>query len=286
MNDQTKKIVATRRIIYLLVLIFLATPILLQKSIKLEKMLPGFRTQPVVQLYNYIEGLPKGSQILFSFFYSPSSEPEVGPMATALLRHCFRKGIIPVTVSFTPESVGLMNDVISKVSKEMNKKERIDFVNLGFIPIAAFTPSIIVAGENFKRAFPKDHHGVSTFDIKPLKNVNKLSDFELIVDLTPSGTIDLWVMYGVEKYNIKLAGGVTGVMAADYYPFLDSGQLIGILPGLSGAYQYERIMNKIDRANVRMVPMVSITALIIFLIILGNVTYWLSRRKDGIRKRI
>jgi hypothetical protein len=40
-----------------------------------------------------------------------------------------------------------------------------------------------------------------------------------------------------------VAVGVTAVMAADMYPYLQSGQLIGMLSGLKGAAEYEKLVD-------------------------------------------
>jgi len=40
-----------------------------------------------------------------------------------------------------------------------------------------------------------------------------------------------------------VAVGVTAVMAADLYPYLQSGQLVGMLAGLKGAAEYEKLVD-------------------------------------------
>jgi hypothetical protein len=53
----------------------------------------------------------------------------------------------------------------------------------------------------------------------------------------------MWITYARPKYGLNVAVGVTAVMAADMYPYLQSGQLVGMLSGLKGAAEYEKLVD-------------------------------------------
>jgi hypothetical protein len=63
-------------------------------------------------------------------------------------------------------------------------------------------------------------------------------------------------------------------------PFLQSGQLSAILPGLTSSAEYELLINRkgLAIAGVDAVSMSHI--LVILLVILGNIGYFASRRKS------
>ena len=88
-----------RRIIFLLiglsVLIPLIKPNWLELPIKIDN-----NTKTV---YNSISSLNEGDKVLLSFEYGASTKPEVHPMAVALLKHLFAKGIKVYIVSLWPE---------------------------------------------------------------------------------------------------------------------------------------------------------------------------------------
>ena len=107
-----------------------------------------------------------------------------------------------------------------------------------------------------------------------------LKDFSFVFDFGAGDSLEFWwIPYGQEKHRFSFGGGCTAVMAPDLYPFLQSGQLVGLLGGLAGAAEYETLIGEPGQATVGMQPQ-SVTHLIIVLfIILGNTVYFLSRRQ-------
>ena len=73
--------------------------------------------------------------------------------------------------------------------------------------------------------------------------------------------------------------GVTGVMAADFYPYLNSGQGFGLMGGLLGAAQYEKLSDNPGPAIDGMRVQVFAHVVIIAFIIIGNVGYFTERRR-------
>ena len=67
--------------------LFVVVTLAMLLNIKLE-----MKVSPYTQsLYDYIESLPEGSTLIVSFDHEASSLPEIRPIATAVLRHAFRK---------------------------------------------------------------------------------------------------------------------------------------------------------------------------------------------------
>ena len=73
---------------------------------------------------------------------------------------------------------------------------------------------------------------------------------------------------------------MTGVMAADYYPYYQSGQIFGIIGGMKGAAEYEYLCKNPGTATEAMRVQVFAHAVIILFIIIGNLAYFLSKRKQ------
>ena len=71
------------------------------------------------------------------------------------------------------------------------------------------------------------------------------------------------------------AGRMTAVMASDAYPFLQSGQLSGLIGGLKGAAEYEQLINHRDRAFIGMDAQSITHILIVIFIIFGNISFFL-----------
>jgi hypothetical protein len=69
----------------------------------------------------------------------------------------------------------------------------------------------------------------------------------------------------------------TAVMAPTYYPYLDTGQMAGMLTGIKGAGDYEGLLGTHSFGSRAAGALSLVYALIILLIILGNVGYYASR---------
>ena len=68
-------------------------------------------------------------------------------------------------------------------------------------------------------------------------------------------------------------------MAPDLFPFIQSGQMVGMIGGLAGAAEYESLIGQADRASAGMRPQSVTHIIIITFILLANITFFLSRRK-------
>jgi len=69
-------------------------------------------------------------------------------------------------------------------------------------------------------------------------------------------------------------------MAPGYYPFLDSGQMKGMLVGAKGAAEMEVLVDRPAKASVIMNVQSWAHVLIIALIVLGNLGYLFARSRS------
>ena len=99
-------------------------------------------------------------------------------------------------------------------------------------------------------------------------------------DLAAGDSIEFWwIPYGQEKYGFPFAGGCTAVMAPDLFPFLQSGQMVGLLGGLAGAAEYETLVGRQDKATAGMSAQSMAHLIIVAFIIFGNMAFFVSRRR-------
>ena len=101
-----------------------------------------------------------------------------------------------------------------------------------------------------------------------------------------SGNAALWfIAYTQARFGVAVAAGLTGVWVADFYPYLETGQSTGLLEGMKGAAEYEKLVK--DRLGVpgRMKATEGMSAqsathlAIIIFVLLGNIGYFMSRKK-------
>ncbi len=267
-----------RRIIYLLILIAVIIPIIFPLN------LPVFVTQDVRGVYDEVDKLPSGSKIFVTVDYEPGSTPEMDPMAKAVLMHCFMKNLKVVAISYFADGAGvgetLFKDVALLYKNETGKEivNGVDYTFLGYKP--GNYAMIIGLSQDLFGAAPEDHYGNKTKGLKILEGIKTLSDFPYLVCLHDDAYLDSWIIYGHERTGIKMGSCCTAIMATGSYPFFNAGQITGIVGGLKGASEYEKLVNdnylttvNLKSARQGMDSQSVIHVLIIFLMILGNVAY-------------
>ena len=113
-----------RRIIFLLIGLSVLIPLIKPDWVELPIKIDN-NTQIV---YDSISELQEGDKVLLSFEYGASTKPEVHPMAVAVLKHLFSKGIKVYIVSLWPEG-----PIMAKLAMDEIKKAKKVLGDLGYI---------------------------------------------------------------------------------------------------------------------------------------------------------
>lgn len=241
------------------------------------KLLQGTPTPATVTVFDYIEKLPPRSVVMVSYDYGPAGMPEMNPMAVAITRHAFRRNLRVVALTMTPQGVIMADNVFSKVAPEFKARYGTDYVNLGFKPGGV---SVIVGmGSTIHSVFPQDRRGTPLQTLPVMRGVRNFDQVSLLVVFATSSSPGTWVAFAHQRFHVPMAIGITAVMATDYYPYLQSRQLIGILNGLRGAAEYENLIKQPDQGALGMSSQSVAHLVIIFFIILGNIGYFTARRR-------
>jgi len=264
-----------RRIIFVFVALGVIIPSLLTFKLPIKP------TKNVRSIYNTIEEVAaKNGTVLISFDYGPGSMPEVQPMALSVLRHCFSRGVKVVGMNHWPQGVGLAQQAFDTTTKEFDAKYGEDYAFLGYKTGGGTL--IINMGEDFHNAFPQDLQGNNTLDLPVTHRITSLKNFDYVIALAAGNTPDgLWIPFGQERYKFKFGIGCTAVMAPDMFPYLQSGQMNGLIGGLAGAAEYETLIKTPGTATDGMRPQSIVHLIIIGFILLGNAMYFLYDRPKG-----
>jgi hypothetical protein len=107
-----RKLNLTRRVIYLLVAVAVVVPCIIKIP------LPGQPNHWAEEVFRRFEALKSGSRVLLSFDFDPSAQAEMYPMSKAVLRHCFRKGLVPVVMTHWPSGINLAKELCESASAE------------------------------------------------------------------------------------------------------------------------------------------------------------------------
>jgi hypothetical protein len=272
-----------------LIFILMALAVILPLALRMTLPIPVDRGTSQ-SLYDAIEALPAGSRVLVSYDYDPSTMPELQPMAVALTQHMMTRDIRIVAMALWPMGVSLANEALHAVGDSLGKVEHEDWVNLGYKVGGGVL--IVRMGSNIQTVFPTDYDRNPVSELPVMDGINKLGDFDLIISLSAGDPgIPAWVMMAGDRYGIPIGGGCTAVSAPQFYPYLGTGQMVGLLGGLKGAADYETlirvgIVNPPAGTAIPGMAAQSVAHLVIMLfIIIGNVAYFTTknRKKGGVR---
>jgi hypothetical protein len=257
--------------------IFLAIGVAVTVPFFLPLGLPVVVTPPVQSLYDSVEDLePNSNPLLLSIDYAPATLPELEPMSMAILRHCFRNDVNVVVMTLHPAGYGLAESALLAAAEEHGAVYGEDYVFLGFQP--GISAVILGMGINIRNVFPSDAYGTPLDQLPLMQGIRNYDDIPLAISLAGWSAAEAWVYYAFQPYRQRVGAGVTAVMATDFYPYLNAGQLVGLLGGMRGAAEYEELIETRDKGSLGMDSQSVIHILIIILIVIGNVAYFFSRR--------
>jgi len=277
-----------RRWIFLLMLLAVAVPILLQSRFPET---PSALSQAV---FDEIERLQPGDRVLIAFDFDPASAGELGPMATIFSYHCARKGLKMYYMALWPVGPQMIDNAIQNVIvrdfPELVYGE--DYVNLAYKSGGEGVIKVILT--DLRQLFTTDALGTQIDDIPMMRGVRNIRQMDLIINVSAGspGTKE-WVQYAVTPYpnDLRIVAGCTGVQAPLLYPYIPD-QLPGLLGAIKGAAEYEELVMRTyggddvpgtyTEARRRMGPQLIAHVLMILLIIAGNVVYFTERRR-GVR---
>jgi hypothetical protein len=261
-----------RRIIFLVIAVSVVVPLLVPLGMSV-KVTPQTET-----IYDEVEKLPAGSNVLVAFDYDPAAAPEVHPMALAFLHHCFAKEHKVIIMALWPQGAQLAVSAMGEMTQEFELKYGRDYVNLGYKPGGDIV--IKSLGSSFLEVFPRDMAGASTTDLPMMAEVRDIKDIDLIMALSAGDPgIPAWVRVANALYQRRVAGGCTAVSAPQFFPYLQTGQLIGLLGGLKGAAEYERVTDYAGKASRRMDAQSIAHVVIILFILFANISYFILRKR-------
>lgn len=267
--------------------------------------------KPTQDFYDVVNSAPagpgQGKIILVDALYSASTLGENGTQERAVIRHLMLRHLHFATLSVgEPQGAKYGPAIATDLAKRYGYVYGRDWIDFGFqLNTLAFFMS-----------FPRDIPGTVQVDgqlQKPLasfpvmQGIKTIKDVALLSEFTASASVFDWMQYvqSKTKPRLKIGYGCTGVMAAEAYPYLDSGQLFGMMPGLKGAADYEKLVDNAEakaltagqipdpkipavvtsipsfpaQARILMFTQSAAHLVIILFILFGNLAMLLSRRQ-------
>lgn len=272
-----------RRWIFLVLTIFVVVPLVL-----------GFQVKPVVSdevqaIYDFVESLEAGDNLVVAIDYDPNALAELHPMAFAVMEQALAKRIKLITLTLSQNGAGMAESAVRsvvdsvKMYRGYTPEYGVDYCFLGYRPYYALV--ILGMGQNFRIPFPQDYYNHPLDSLPMMRMIQNYDQVKGVIDITGSNVADAWIANGNGRYGVKLALGLTGVSAADYYPFYQSKQIIGLMGGMKGAAEYEFLAKNPGPAMEAMGVQTFAHLVIVGFIVIGNVGFFLDKRQRDRRRR-
>jgi len=225
--------------------------------------------------------------VLICFDFDAGCDAEMTPQVATILRHCFSRGVkVLINTGGNVMSQPLAQQTIDKATKDGSRldppyptmESGVDYVFLGFRPNAF--QLYLQMGESIISAYETDSSGKDLSTMPIMEHIRDFRAIDCVVTVSAYvGAPETWITVGNAKFGKKVILGGGAIGASDYYPFLQSGQICGLLPGLRGAAEYESALKCPDIGSKRMWSQLYTHAFAIFLIVLGNIEYFFSTKK-------
>ncbi len=263
-----------RRWIFLVLAVVVFIPILTPIG------MPIRATATTKVVYDLIENLPPNSNVLVSIEYSPSTKPENHPMTISILRHLFRNNQKVFITCLWPDGQFMAQDAIQQVAiEEFGKVYGEDYVFLGFRPGSEAVIKGIVS--NIRKLYTVDVYQTKIDEIPLMDGINKFSDFAYLFSSSAGypGTVE-WVQYAADPTGVPMSSGVTSIQVNEVMPYVQSGQIKGLLAGMPGAAEYEALIGQKGLATSGMDAQSIAHLVIVLFIILGNAAYFIERKRS------
>ncbi len=263
-----------RRIIFVIIGLSVLLPLIYPVQIPIRP------TKDSQLVYETVDKLLPNSKVLVSFEYGPSTKPEIHPMAITLLRHLFRNNNKVYAFALWPDGNFMSTEALNQIARdELNLQYGEEWVNLGYKPGA----EAVIKGisSDIRKMYPVDILGKSLESIPMMQGVNNIKDFDFVFSLSAGypGSKE-WVQYGCDPNGIPMSTGCTSIQVTEVLPYVENGQISGILAGMPGAAEYEALLNRPGKATGMMAAQSIAHIVIVLFIIFGNIAYFIQRKES------
>ncbi len=255
----------------------------------LREMRLPFVVGPQAQgFYDAVEKIPQGKLVLLSLNWAPGTYGENHPQTEAIIQHLFLARKPFAIFGIDPVGPRLGQVIAERHAKRLGMQYGRDWVNIGYRTYQM--PMILGMARDIAGTLKRDIKGTALSELPAMRGIKGAKDLGMIIDVTPSSTIDIWIQFFQGAAGTPVAYAPTAVMAPEAYPYLQAGQLVGMLTGIKGAAEYAQLLAARPGASLeweyppmRAMNAISIAfVLIVVLIVLGNYQYFQSRRREAV----
>ncbi len=230
--------------------------------------------------FGAIEALPKGAKVLLTNDYDPTYVGEMYPITAATVEHLIKKEIQFVGVSVRPFGAMMLDKALVQSKASDRRVYGKDYVLVGFIPGEA------VGAQAFARDIQSlvrnDYYGKAISSLPLMQGIKSGADFDLLVVVYAQVEFGgAWITQITDPMKKSTVAALNGANSVSGYGFLKANLIQGLLVGLRGAAEYEKLIGNPGSAVSFMDAQTILHVAAIVLIGVGNVGYFSKRLRGG-----
>ncbi len=238
--------------------------------------MPVTVSSEVRAIHAFLEDVQPGETVFLSIDFDPSTLAELEPMAAAALEQVWKRDGRVLMVALSQFGPAMAERIFQGVAEKMGRTYGEDFAFLGYKPYPGLV--ILAMGADFRIPFPVDYYNTPLDDIPMMADIRNYGSVKGVVSFAGGNVADMWITYGNARFGVPVALGVTGVMASDYYPYLMSGQIFGLIPGVKGAAEYEQLVGVEGMGGEAMPYQMTSHLVILLFMVITNIAFVAQRR--------
>jgi hypothetical protein len=262
-----------RRYIYVLLVILIVIPLVRPIG------LPLGLSPETQQVFDAIQNLPPNSIVIISPDYSPGAEAELWPQTLAITHHLMGLGHRIIALSLWADGVMYARRAVDTCAPLYGYEYGVDYVVLPWV--AGRDAAVAAMGRDFRSVYTMDFFDRPVSSLPLYDDIIDIQSIALVVSYATGDDQDYYLQQLEAVYGVPVTGGCTAVSVPGRMPYIQSGQLKGILAGLRGAAEYEVLVGQPGLAAAGMDAQSLSHAMVIVFILLGNVAYIVGRKRSS-----
>jgi hypothetical protein len=170
-------------------------------------------------------------------------------LAQAVVYHLMQRRARLLVMSLLPQGPALAQNVIQPLAEQQVYVYGIDYVNLGYVPGDEAALASVVAdvpgalGSDFVQGRPLSDYTLT-------RNMAGIAATGLIIEIAGDDNgVRRWVEQVQSRVPVHVAAATSAIAMPLAFPYLQSGQLVGLAAGLPGAAEYEQLLGYEGKAR-------------------------------------
>ncbi len=283
---KTSSIPLLRWLIAALLFFGVATSLLSQTEMVAS---PAKGASEVQEAFNVVNSIPAGGSALVVFDYEAAFSAEMKTVAAPLISQLMSRGEMLITLSTSPMGPALAKNSLTEIIREPSQLVAGEnYIDLGYLP--GDVSAMLGFVSDPKAMIPKRIGDKSVWELPPLQNITNFYDFSVILILTDDVEKGRnWIEQSTQALNdsdTPLLMAVSAQAEPIIYPYYDSGQVDGLVSGLSGGMTLEQKQKKENGLARKYWDSYSVGLFLAeILIAVGAMVNFMAALKSGQRKK-